>query len=116
MIRDTGVPEKLLSFEGQLAFLVNEYPNVLANAISSYSTVKFGSKIQIEYGDVIIITVMMTEMILVSISKYVGFGKFQEKYMKLAQTEEILEDIARCFSSKELNIVKCSIAALKDSV
>lgn len=113
MIRESFISSKLLIFEGTIAFLHNEDPKrVRLNVIKNVSgTIEFGSKIELERGDLIIITVMLKNEILISVSEYRGFGKFEEQFFEFAEVHN--SNIGEGLSEKNLRIVKKNIAALK---
>lgn len=107
MLRLTCIPEKLLVFEGTNTFLKNDNPDLLQNVISSsWKEIRFGSKIKIESGDLIIINIRLKSKVLVSISNYLGFGKFEEKFFQIAEDNQFDEFQCACFSGKQYETVK----------
>lgn len=115
MIRETVVPLKLLVFEDRDAFLKNNDPKRVRQIVikSQNGVIKFGHKIELERGDLIIITAKLNEKILISVSSYIGFGKFEEKYFEIAETTKIEKFEGETLNEKEIQILKTNIAALK---
>ncbi len=115
MVRETIVPQRLLVFEKTNAYLKNEDPKVQQIAVNqNRKRLKIGSKIELERGDLIIITVMLPKnKILISVSRYYGFGKFDEKFFKITEADYESLKAERDFSlgEEESKIVRKNISA-----
>ena len=111
MIREAYAPKKLLVFEDKDAFLKNEDPKRVRQNVIKNGEIRFGSKIELDRGDLIIITIMFDTQILISVSNYKGFGKFEEKFLKIAKIKD--NQLLEGLDNQELRIIETNIAALK---
>ena len=111
MLRESNVPLNLLAFKDKKAFLQNEDPkNVRQNVLKKNGLIiSFGSKIEIERDDTIIITILQRNNVIISVSKYKGFGIFEDKYFQIVNIHG-LKDVK--LKGRTMQIVQTNIAAL----
>ena len=110
MIREADVPQKLLVFEGREAFLQNDSQRKIWINTVKNGSIRFGVKIQLERGDLVIIAIKLSKKILISVSDYMGFGKFEEKFLVIS--ENIEEGLLFQFNEREAKIIKAGVNAL----
>lgn len=114
MIREADIPQKLLVFEGRDAFLQNNSPRKVRLNVVNNGSIRFGAKIQLKRGDLVIIAIKLSKKILISVSDYRGFGKFEEKFFSISETIEE-ELLFFEFNEREVKVIKAGVDALMRS-
>ena len=117
MFREAQNVERMTKFECGFVYLENNNPQkVRLQAVPKNSVVvKFGTKIQVERGDIIIAVFKTEKGVIVQVSEYAGFEKFSEKVSMYADMKETkrISAMLHCLSAREVSLIEGNIAALQ---